>query len=35
VNWKGMSKDHLHPDAEGYTIWADAMDPLLDKLVGG
>ncbi len=33
TNWKGMSKDHLHPDAEGYQIWADAMEPLLAKLL--
>jgi lysophospholipase L1-like esterase len=34
-NWKGMSKDRLHPDASGYQIWADAMDPLLKKLMAG
>jgi lysophospholipase L1-like esterase len=32
-NWKGISQDQLHPDAEGYQIWADAMEPLLAKLL--
>jgi lysophospholipase L1-like esterase len=35
TNWQGMSKDHLHPDASGYQIWADAMEPLLSKLLAG
>ena len=35
TNWKGLGKDHLHPDASGYQIWADAMDPLLAKLLAG
>jgi lysophospholipase L1-like esterase len=35
TNWKGLSKDHLHPDASGYQIWADAMEPLLKKLLAG
>jgi lysophospholipase L1-like esterase len=35
TNWKGLSKDHLHPDASGYQIWADAMEPLLSKLLAG
>ena len=34
-NWKGMSYDRLHPDATGYQIWADAMEPLLAKLLAG
>jgi len=33
--WKGLSADHLHPDASGYQIWADAMEPLLTKLLAG
>ena len=33
TNWKGLSQDHLHPDASGYQIWADAMEPLLKKLL--
>ena len=33
TNWKGLSKDHLHPDASGYQIWADAMEPILSKLL--
>ena len=33
TNWKGLGKDHLHPDASGYQIWADAMEPLLSKLL--
>jgi lysophospholipase L1-like esterase len=32
-NWKGLSADHLHPDAAGYQLWADAMMPLLNKLL--
>jgi lysophospholipase L1-like esterase len=32
TNWKGLGKDHLHPDASGYQLWADAMEPLLKKL---
>lgn len=35
TNWKGLSKDHLHPDASGYQLWADAMEPLLSKLLAG
>jgi lysophospholipase L1-like esterase len=34
TNWKGLGKDRLHPDASGYQIWADAMEPLLTKLLG-
>ena len=33
TNWKGLGKDHLHPTAEGYQIWADALDPLLTKVL--
>ena len=32
-NWKGLSADHLHPDAAGYQLWTDAMMPLLNKLL--
>jgi lysophospholipase L1-like esterase len=32
-NWKGLGKDHLHPNEAGYRIWADAMEPLLTKLL--
>ena len=35
TNWKGLGSDHLHPDASGYQIWADAMEPLLTKLLAG
>jgi len=35
TNWKGLGKDRLHPDASGYQIWADAMEPLLKKLLAG
>ncbi len=34
MNWKGLGGDHLHPDASGYQIWADAMEPLLSQLLG-
>jgi lysophospholipase L1-like esterase len=34
TNWKGLGPDRLHPDATGYQIWADAMEPLLTKLLG-
>ena len=34
-NWKGLGKDHTHPTAAGYQIWADAMEPLLTKLLPG
>jgi len=34
TTWKGLGKDRLHPTAEGYQIWADAMEPLLTKLLG-
>jgi lysophospholipase L1-like esterase len=27
--------DHLHPGDKGYTIWADAMEPLLKEMLGG
>ena len=32
-NWKGLGPDHLHPDAAGYQLWADALLPLLNKLL--
>jgi len=35
TNWKGLSEDHLHPDAAGYQLWADAMEPLVKKLLPG
>jgi lysophospholipase L1-like esterase len=34
-SWKGLGTDHLHPDTSGYQIWADAMEPLLDRLLAG
>ncbi len=34
-NWKGLGPDHLHPDASGYQLWSDAMEPLLGKLLSG
>ena len=33
TNWKGLGKDHLHPDESGYQLWADAMEPLMKKLL--
>ena len=35
TNWKGLGPDRLHPDTSGYQIWADAMEPLLTKLLTG
>jgi lysophospholipase L1-like esterase len=32
-NWSGLGEDHLHPNAAGYQLWADAMLPLLNKLL--
>jgi len=26
--------DFLHPNAEGYQVWADAMEPVLKELLG-
>ena len=31
-NWIGIGNDHLHPNEAGYRIWADAMNPLLEKI---
>jgi lysophospholipase L1-like esterase len=33
--WKGLGSDHLHPDASGYELWSDAMEPLLVRLLAG
>jgi len=32
-NWKGLSADHLHPDASGYQIWTDALLPLVNQFL--
>lgn len=32
-NWKGVGPDHLHPDEAGYQLWADAMMPLINRLL--
>ncbi len=32
-NFKGLGPDHLHPDASGYQLWADALLPLVNKLL--
>lgn len=31
-NWKGLQPDHLHMTEEGYTIWAEAMEPTLQQI---
>ncbi len=34
LNWKGIgTRDRLHPDATGYQIWSEAMEPLLARLL--
>jgi lysophospholipase L1-like esterase len=33
-SWLGLGPDKLHPDESGYQIWADAMEPLLTRLLG-
>jgi lysophospholipase L1-like esterase len=33
--YKGLGSDQLHPDASGYRIWAESMDPLLSRLLAG
>jgi lysophospholipase L1-like esterase len=33
-SWLGLGPDKLHPSDAGYQIWADAMEPLLTKLLG-
>ena len=30
---KDVMKDGLHPTVQGYQIWADAMQPLLDQML--
>jgi lysophospholipase L1-like esterase len=32
-NWKGLRPDHLHLSAEGYQIWAEQMEPLMQKIL--
>lgn len=32
-NWKGIGPDHLHPNAEGYQIWTDALLPLVNRFL--
>ena len=33
-SWRGLREDKLHLTPEGYRIWAEAMEPLLSKLLG-
>ena len=33
VNFKGIGPDHFLPDATGYQIWADTMEPVLAPLL--
>lgn len=30
---KDLLHDHLHPNAKGYKVWAEAMEPTLEKLM--
>lgn len=32
-SWKGLWRDKLHLTAEGYEMWASALDPLLEKIM--
>ena len=32
-NWKGLGPDRLHPNAEGYQIWTDALLPLVNRFL--
>ncbi len=32
-NWKGLKPDHLHFTAEGYEMWAEQMEPVLQKIL--
>jgi len=32
-NHKGLSADHVHPLPAGYELWAESMEPLLDRLL--
>ena len=32
-NWKGLGPDYLHPDASGYRLWADALLPVLNRML--
>jgi beta-glucosidase len=32
-NWLGLGTDRLHPTEEGYAIWANHLDPLLNRLL--
>jgi sialate O-acetylesterase len=32
-NWLGLGPDRLHPDASGYELWAESMEPLLTHLL--
>ncbi len=33
-SWKGLGPDRLHISIEGYTLWAETMEPLLGMLLG-
>jgi lysophospholipase L1-like esterase len=33
-HWLGLGRDNLHPTDAGYQIWAETMEPLLDRLLG-
>ena len=32
---KDVMPDELHPNAKGYQIWADAIDPVIREMIGG
>jgi len=35
INFTGLGADKIHPDGTGYKIWADSMEPILQKLLSG
>jgi lysophospholipase L1-like esterase len=34
-NWKGLSRDKLHPSTDGFETWATELNKLLPQVIGG